>query len=323
MNLNPLFDKVKNAVLSPRGRNIMVFMIFVVIASVLWVVMTLNEEVQKDVRCRLEIVNCPDSVTMVSYIPDGIDVNVKARGSQLIRYSMGDDPVLTIDYKYFVRGNTLALGSTEMRGVLRNLFGGSAQILAINPDTLCVKFTSRPPVRLPVVVESCIETAATAVMVDEPRAMIDSVSVYSVEPLKASIKSIKTAEIDISGLSETKMMRVKLVAPLGTRVVPDSVDVKIKIEKLVVTNATVNIEAVGVPTGEKLLLFPSQIDVSYLTPLVDYEQSNRGFRVVADYSGIQDNPGAKQVKLRVETLTGCHSRNIRLSRDSVSFMVER
>ena len=68
------FDKAKKAILSPQGRNVLVFLVFVVISAVLWMIMTLNEEIQKDLRCKIEIINKPDSVTMISYLPDAINV---------------------------------------------------------------------------------------------------------------------------------------------------------------------------------------------------------------------------------------------------------
>ncbi len=317
------YSNFKNALLSPRGKNVAVFLIFVVISAILWVTMTLNEEVHKDIRCRIEITNCPDSVTMISYLPEMINVNVKARGSQLVKYSWGDIPTINIDYAYYKKGNVISLGDAELRGIFRNIFGSGAQILAIKPDSLSLLFTSRRPTRLPVIVDSRVTASPTAVLLDKPQANLDSVSVYSVEPIDPSIKHISTTPIQISGISTNKSMKVRLITPPGTRVEPDSVTVNISVEKLIVTNAKVLIETEGVPTGEKLLLFPNYINISYMLPMADYEKNHRGFKVVADYQSILDNPSSKRVKLQVVTDANSHAQNFTLEIDSVSYMIER
>lgn len=323
MNIAEIIHNVRNAVLSPRGRSMLIFLMFVAISGVMWMIMTLNEEIQKDLRCRIEIVNCPDSVTMVSYLPEAINVNVKAKGSQLIKYSWGDMPTVKVDYKYFIKGNTISLGEADMRGLFRNMFGAGAQILAMNPDSLNLQFTSRAPVRLPLTVDSRVTSSPSAVLVGTPKCSSDSVLVYSVNPLDPAIRRISTAPVVLSGLEESKTMRVRVLAPAGTRVVPDSVNVTVEVEKLIVSKADVAIEAVGVPKGENLLLFPDHVEVSYMLPMDDYKNSRRDFRVVADYNSIAKNPGGRRVRLKVVTMPTGRAQNFSLSLDSVSYMIER
>lgn len=317
------FDKAKKAILSPQGRNVLVFLVFVVISAVLWMIMTLNEEIQKDLRCKIEIINKPDSVTMISYLPDAINVNVRAKGSQLLKYSFGEQPTVKIDYKYFIKGNTISMGDAEIRGLFKNMFGSGAQILAVNPDSLQLQFTSRKPVRLPVYIDSHVKASPSAIILGLPKVNVDTVSVYSMAALDASIRSISTTPINITGLTSTKSVKVRLVAPEGCRVVPDSVTVTIDVEKLIAARANMQIETIGVPKGERLLLFPNNIEVSYMLPIADYEQNRRDFKIVADYRSIIESPGCKQVKLSVITLPTGHAQNFSLSADSVSFMIEQ
>lgn len=318
-----ILGRSKEALLSRRGKNVLVFLVFVAISAVLWIIMTLNEEVQKDLRCRVEIVNCPDSVKMISYLPEVINVNVKGRGSQLLKYSMGDMAVVKVDYKYFIKGNHMSLGDADLRGIFRNMFGPGSQILAINPDSISLMFTSRRPVRLPVSVDSRVTASPTAVLLDMPKSTTDSVWVYSVGPLDPSVRHISTQPIQFNGLSSTKSVKVRLIAPDGCRVEPDSVTVTIPVEKLIVTSANMPIETVGVPSGERLLLFPNHVNVSYMVPLADYEQNKRGFKIIADYRSIEGEHEDSRVRLKIITLPTGHAQNFSLETDSVSYMIER
>ncbi len=298
-------------------------MVFVVISAVLWIIMTLNEEVQKDLRCRVKIVNCPDSVTMISRLPEAINVNVKARGSQLVQYMANEMPTLVIDYKYYIKDGRINLGDTELRSLFRNMFGSGSQILAVNPDSLSLTFTSRPPVRLPVSVDSRITAAPTAILLSVPRADIDSVSVYSTGVLDPSVTRISTTPIQISGITASRTLKVRLIAPAGTRVVPDSVTVRIPVEKLIVSTASMPIETSGVPAGEKLLIFPNHVEVTYMVPVADYEKNRRDFKIIAQYPTDSEKAAGNRVRLRVLTLPTGHAQNFSLSTDSVSYMIER
>ncbi len=322
MNTKDYYERIRKALMSPRGKNILVFLAFLCISSVLWVVMTLNEDVQKDMRCKIEIINCPDSVTMISYLPEAINVNVNARASQLLKYEWGDGPIVKIDYKYFIHGNTISLGDAELRSAMRNLFGSGSQITAVNPDSITLLFTSRPPKRMSVVVDSHITTSPNVIMVAPPRALVDSVNVYSLNELPANLKSVSTAPVEVENLSSSKVVKVKLITPYNTRAIPDSVEVELSVEKLINTHTTMQIKPINVPAGEKLLLFPNQVDVGYMVPLTDFESKKTGFRILVDYRWLREHPGAKSFPIVIDNTSG-RARGIQLPVDSVSYIIER
>jgi len=322
LDFNSFLLRLRKLVLSPRGKNVLVFLAFLVIAAVLWVVMTLNEDVQKDMRCSLVIVNVPDSVTMVSPLPETVNVNVSARASQLLKYDWGASPKITIDYKYFIHGNTIALGDAELRAAMRDVFGSNAQILALNPDSISLKFTSLPPKLLPVIVDSHVATAANAIMVAPPRLLVDSVRLYSVEPVGSSVVNISTMPVNISDLASDRRVRVPLKVPRGMRAIPDSVDVEFKVEKLINTHSNITIDAVNVPAGVNLLLFPNQMEVWYMLPMTQFEANNHGISLVVDYNWIERNSGATSVPVSV-VVKSSNARGVHLAQDSVSFMIER
>ena len=67
----------------------MTFMVFVAIAAALWCVMTLNEESTFDLRVPVRLTHVPDSVTVISDIPDKVQVSARGKGTQLLRYLFG------------------------------------------------------------------------------------------------------------------------------------------------------------------------------------------------------------------------------------------
>lgn len=322
MDIRHMLDKAKAAIMSQRGRNVLTFLLFVLISLVLWIVMTLNEEVQKDLKCRVEIVNKPDSVTMVSYLPETINVSVKTRGTDMVKYHFGSSPVLRIDYKYYIHGNTIDLGESDMRTLLRQLFGSGAMISNINPDSLNLIFTSLPPHELPVIVDSRVTADASAIIAAPPRSTVDVVKVYAPFHLDDNIKSVSTYPVELNELNSSRVVKVRLRAPEGCRVVPDSVDVRIDVERLLVTTASVPIETINVPKGVKLLLFPNRVDASYMVTARGFDGKDRGFKVVADYDWLSRHPEATSVVLKVID-DKARVKGVSLAQDSVKYMIER
>lgn len=312
---------IKAALLSARGKNILTFMLFIVISLVLWIVKTLNEDVQQDFKCVIEIVNKPDSVTMITELPSSINVTVKARGSNLVKYHFGFKPVISIDYQKYIRGSVIALGESDLRTILRQRFGAIATISNLNPDSLNIKFTSLPPRRLPVVVDSRVTADPTAMISTPPVSLTEYVDVYSIHGLPGDIKTISTYPVELTDLLESRIIKTKLKAPAGCRVIPDSVEVRIDVERLLVTKSIVTIEPVNVPKGVKLLLFPNRIDAGYMVTADKYSSKTPSFRVVADYRWIEAHPGATHVRLNV--IDDGSVKGINLAQDSVKFMIER
>jgi hypothetical protein len=322
MKITKIIKIIKHRMFSPRGKDMLVFCAFLGLSAVLWTVMTLDEEVQRDVRCRLEIVNCPDSVVRVSQIPEAINISVKAHGTQLMSYNIGRNPTISIDYKYYVRNGVVNLSSAEMRNLAHKLFGQSAQITAINPDSLNLVFTSRRPERMPLRVDSRINTLPNCALTGPVKAAIDSVLVYSVNGTPNDVRYISTVPVRLDDVSKSEVIRVRIQSPRGCRVVPDSVDLRINVEPMISRAVKVPIKAINVPSHTKLILVPGQIDVNYMLPMSRYDESTPQFTVVADYNTLDSNFSSNRIKVRIARAEG-NFINVYLATDSVEYMIER
>ena len=100
--LKELLRRAGEAIRSPRGRDVLMFMLFLFISAVLWGVLALNEEEQYDLRMPVRITHVPDSVTLLSKGPDALTVNLRARGTQLLKMSLGDTPGVNIDFRVYL-----------------------------------------------------------------------------------------------------------------------------------------------------------------------------------------------------------------------------
>ncbi|MCH5221806.1 MAG: hypothetical protein J1F05_05700 [Muribaculaceae bacterium] len=315
-----MIKKIIIALRSPRGRDTMMFMLFVVISTILWSVMSLGDEQQYDVRLPLKITHIPDSVTLISLGPDALSVSMNVKGSQLLKMAVGQVPTVNIDFRGYRSKNMLHLSSADLKGIVRNATGGSL-VSFVYPDSISIPYTSHRGFRLPVKVEVKATSGPQASLVGRPKLSVDTVSVFVIgSDLPEDYLAVPTEALRLSGIETTTTRRVKLLGPAGSRLIPDSVDITFEVEPLLFKNRKLVVEPINVPEGIKLITFPAQIDVIYMAPASQSQNGENQLKVVADYNSIQ--PESKNVKLH---LTGVPEelRNIHLSADSAEYLIEK
>lgn len=306
---------------SSNGHNFLVFLVFMGISTMLWFVSSLSDEMQADVRMKVKITHLPDSVTIISRIPETMSVSLNAKGTQLMKLNFGATPEFEIDYRLYREGNVIRLTDPDLKSLARTALDG-ASVIVVSPDSLSLLFTSQPPVVRPLVLDYTITPGPQATISGVPRLSFDSVRVYSVTQLPAEITSIVTKPLRINSINETGTYRVAVDAPAGTRVVPDSVDVTIKVEPLIFKTKKVTVESINVPEGMKLITFPSQVDVNYLVPVSVYKKSDSHIKVVADYKSVSNNPDSRMIRLKVVEASD-KLQNVHLVEDSAEFYIEK
>lgn len=312
--------KLRAAMNSRRGHSVLVFAVFLLIAALLWWVTALNDESQSDVRMPVRITHVPDSVTIVSKVPPTIAVSLNARGTQLMKLNWGRTPVFNIDFRLYRNGTSLHLSDPDLKAIARNALDG-ASIIVVSPDSLNLRFTSNPPVALPVVPDYTVTPGPQASISGRPTLSVDSVKVYTAGRLSPAVESVTTEPIRLTGINETTTRRVALVAPPNSRVIPDSIDLTIQVEPLILKTRKVTVEAINVPTGLKLITFPAQVDVMYLIPVSQYKTSAPRIRVTADYRSLPPSHNSRMVKLRIAE-ADANLQNVHLAADSAEYYLE-
>lgn len=322
MGIKEQFGKLMAAVRSRRGRDALMFLLFLTISAVLWLVLSLNEEEQFDVRLPMKITHVPDSVTLISPGPEAINVSLRARGTQVIKMLAGSKPTVNIDFRAYRSNGLLHLSSTELKALARTTAGGS-QVSVVYPDSLVIPYTTHPGFSMPLNIDYKVTVGPQSALNGRPRLSADSVKVFMAPgvAIPDNYNAVTTEPIRLTGLSESETRRVRLIGPAGSRVIPDSIDVSFDVEPLIFKSRKVVIEPVNVPEGTKLITFPAQIDVFYMVPMSAYVKSDPHFRIVADYKRINPHNPSKMMKLTLRDVPS-NLQNVHLSVDSAEYIIE-
>lgn len=306
---------------TPKGRDILMFLIFVCISAILWLVLAINEEEQFNIRIPVKISHVPDSVTLLTPGNAIINASINTKGINLLKSTFGKATAIDIDFRKYQSNNNLIVSNPELKGLVKSS-SGCLQVNRVYPDSISILYTSHPGHHLPIHIDYRISTDPQSTLVGQPKASIDSAYIFVIgENLPESYDYINTEPIHLTNLNSSITRRVKLSGPVGSRIIPDSIDVQIKVEPLIIKRRKVVIEPVNVPENIKLITFPAQVDVTYMIPMKSSTTSEPRFRVVADFSSIDFNSSSKKVRLQPIDVPN-NLQNVHLLTDSAEYIIE-
>ncbi|MDE5745696.1 MAG: hypothetical protein K2H84_08605 [Paramuribaculum sp.] len=318
--IKTLKEKLQNALHSAKGKDAVLYLMCVCVAFIFWILLSLDSEVQRDYEVPLEIVDVPDSITLIGNVPSYFGVSVQGKGSQLVRFLWGKPAPVKISFNENVSEKSiLSLSKLKIDSRLRDYFGGGVQITAVRPDTIRIPFTSSPGVLLPVVIQADVHPSLQSVISGKLRASVDSVRVFGVHGVPHSLRYVQTEYFSRSGLTDTTVVEVSIEPVKGLRIIPDKIKVTIPIEPLILKTRSVLVERVGLPHNTGLITFPARVEVNYLVPMSEY---NKDFPITAfvEYSDV--NHTTQKAKVHLSGLPQV-CQNISVVPDSVEYIIER
>lgn len=298
----------------------MLFLVFVCVSAVFWLILALNDSAQNHFNVSLRINNKPDSVTFISDVPEKIHVSVSDKGTNLWRNGYLKHPVVNIDFKEYSSDGVLRYSYNDLISSLREQFGNGASISSLSLDSLLLYYTTNPGKKVPVVVNCQVYPAAGSILEGNIIAEPANVLVYGNKELLDSVLFVNTENVTLRNLSETTSMEVKIKRLKDARVIPSKVTVTVPIEPLVKKQDMVTVDAINVPQGEELLLFPSKIPVEYyvaMSRIGNNEDNN--IHLIVDYNDLLEK---KENKLKVQ-VEGFPERikNLQLNADSIEYAI--
>lgn len=299
--------------------NLLLFLVFVVISALFWVILALNDNVQDNCEVKLKISGVPDSVTFITLPPDGFHVTVRDKGSTLLRSSVINTPSIEFDFKEYAEGGVLRLSHAEILSSLKGAFGAGAQFSAVGLDSLRLNYVTGKGKRVPVVVDADVSAEAGNIISSPPVSLTPRVEVFAERSVLDTITRVYTTRIVKRDLSESRQVKAAIRSIPGARVIPDEITVRIEVEPLVSKDYLVEVEAIGVPEGINLLLFPSKVKVSCFVPMSDFSEDNPGIRVYVDYKDIGRLSDGR-LPLKVSELSS-KVHNVQLTAESVEYTV--
>lgn len=311
---------LRRALKSTKGKNVLLYLLFVCVAFVFWVFLSLDTEIQRDFEIPVEVENIPDSVITIGDIPAQFNVVVQAKGSQLLSYMWGKIPVMKIKFMESASGKAVfSMNKSKLEARMRDYFGQGVQILSVRPDSLKFAYTTSPGRKLPIKLRTDITPNLQCIISGPIRCSNDSVMVYSSGDFPRDLHEIYSDNIVLSDIKDTTVVTVDLEHPAGIRIIPDKITVSVPVEPLIMKRRKIQVEIRNVPEDMGMITFPSSVEVSYLIPMSRY-QEELPIKAYADFESVRQ--GMQKVKVNLGSVPqSC--RSISVMPDSVEFIIEK
>ena len=306
---------------SPRTKSILQYITFVLISAVFWGFLTFNSDVQLDLEVPVEF-SIPGNVHTLTEVPDTLSVTVRDRGYRFFSYMFHQTPKLSIRFADYSDGSgTFKMEQSHLKRALATVLNRHATIVNVLPENIIIKYTDLPGKKVPIKADIIVEPREDYTSYGALIQSQDSVLVFSDAQKLSEINEVYTYHVQVSDLTDTLRRKVSIAPIKGAVVEPGSIDIMVPIEKLKSQTSKVKIAVRNAPPGVKMLLFPSDVEVTFRTP-VSRIKEDTDITAVVDYSSIDFSRPSNKVKVIIGEIPAAY-RDVKLSSDSVEYIIEK
>ncbi len=304
------------------NRNLLVYLIFLVLSIGFWCLQTLKEDSTQSVNFRLEITGVPKNIIFTSDVPSKIKANIKGRGFDFLeQYSSSEEQTLRISFDNMLRKDGKAtIDASTVKRMIQKQTGNSLSVQSCTPSSLELFYCTGKKKRVPVAFGGKARVGLQHVLCNiilQP----DSVDVFAPTKLYDSIDVAYTERTFYKNVEDTLTRKLSLQHIRGVKMVPDSVKVTICVDLFTEKTIAVPIYCENIPQNKVLRTFPIKANVSFHVSATMYNSiSEKDFLVVVDYNSIKKDDEKCQLILRGQPFGVSH---VQVSPEYVEYVIEQ
>lgn len=314
---------IRRFLLGWMNREFLIFLFFLAVAGIFWLLMTLNESFEQEVKIPVRYVNVPGNVVITSGENDTLRYTVRDKGISLITY-IYSQPLqpLSIDFSRYAHDGRGTVSTSDLLRLADTRLPASAKAVGVKPDGLSFYYNNGESRRVPVKYRGTVEPDMLYYISDVVYQPDSMVTVYASAAMLDSISTVYTVPLSYSGFRDPLMVKARLQPMTGVKMVPDEVTILFQTDMLTEgTISDVPVVGINMPPGKVLRTFPAKLSVSFVTGMKNYQSiSASDFLIVADYKEFSLTPEARcNVYLRRQPLG---IQRVRLGQEQVDYLIE-
>lgn len=306
------------------SKDILSFLLFLVLAAAFWFVNALGKERETTISIPIRYVGIPQNIAIINQIPNEIILNVKDQGLKLFSYSEHRLTPITFDLSrdFYQKGEILFTSEQISANIKKypNLMN-TTSVLAIQPDSILIKYEKLNVKTLPIEFVSKIELAPQYMLSNKIELNPSNVMVFGPNNVLNSLKSIKTEYVEFKDLNETKHFTVKLEPIKFVRFVNIETKVSLFVEQFTEKNIKIPVKSINCPSNLTVRTFPAVVNLTYNVGLSHFNSTvTNEIEVFLDFNDLKsDNNNRKKLQI---INNSSYISNIRVSPEEVGFLLE-
>lgn len=295
MNAQRLTLYIRRFLINKTSKEVLIFLFFLILSGIFWLILTLNETYEREIKVIVRIKGIPQNVVLTSNEVDTLRIVVRDKGWILLRYLYEANRNINIPFKNYDRGNGFGnIPSSDIKRLTIQQLEMSTLISTVKPDKVEFFYNNGERKRVPVRWTGRV-IPEQLYFISHVQYWPDSVDVYASREKLDSIRTIYTEQLNYVGFRDTLVINCKLSHLKDVKVVPDQIRMGFFTD--VLTEESIDgipIKAINMPEGKVLRTFPPKVRVHFVTGVSLFRKLRaEDFTVIADYKEITQNPSEK------------------------------
>ena len=277
-------EKIKN------DRRVVVFAVCLFIATALWFLNALGKNYTTSLFYSVKYINPPEDLFLTSSPPSRFELKVEAHGFTLLRHklALSTSPIIlnlnTLRQNSESNGGVISIRTQSLIPRISDQVSNEITISDINPQTITLFFDSLTTKSLPVKPDLNIQFKPQYYRKGAIRINPEHLKISGPSSLLDTMSFLSTEKISLNDLSAYIEKRVRVNHPENTRISQETVLVEIPVEQFTEKTFKVPVQVKNEPSGVSIKLFPSEVNVSFLVGLSEYENvTPADFKTLVDY----------------------------------------
>ena len=287
-----ILKAVRNFLFSGLNKEILIFLFFLALSGIFWLMMTLNETMEREFKIPVRLTGVPRNAVMTGELADTVRVTIKDKGFTLVTY---DFRPLTFRFSSYAdedTGEGVVPVADVQKQVLSQMYG-SSKLLQLKPGKFDFYFTYGSSKKVPVVFRGKITTHKSYYLA-HTEFNPSMVTVYANKQQLDQLQAVEIEPFNYRNLQDTIRQMVKIKKIRGIKIVPPMVRISVYPDVLTEESVEVPVTAINMPPGMVLRTFPSKVTVRFTIGASLFRTIKPSlFKVVVDYEELAANPSDK------------------------------
>ena len=287
-----ILKAVRNFLFSGLNKEFLIFLFFLALSGVFWLIMTLNETMEREFKIPVRLTGVPRNAVMTGELADTVRVTIKDKGFTLVTY---DFRPLTFRFSSYAdedTGEGVVPVADVQKQVLSQMYG-SSKLLQLKPGKFDFYFTYGSSKKVPVVFRGKITTHKSYYLA-HTEFNPSMVTVYANKQQLDQLQAVEIEPFNYRNLQDTIRQMVKIKKIRGIKIVPPMVRISVYPDVLTEESVEVPVTAINMPPGMVLRTFPSKVTVRFTIGASLFRTIKPSlFKVVVDYEELAANPSDK------------------------------
>ena len=303
-------------------RNVLTFLMFVVVATALWFGHAMNTIRERTIEVHIEYEGIPEEYSFDRPLPDHVKVRLRDVGHRLSAYSdiFARPIVFDLTEQAALRNGELHLTADQLRPRINDLLQGTTRLQEMTPEVINATYHINARKQVQVVFLGQLTAQRQYELTSAPVLNPSSVSIFGPQEQLDTIDHVTTEAVNLDDVKDTLSLIVNVTPIEGLQISPQQVRLTAIAERFTEKVLTLPVQTKGVPQGQVMRLFPANVEVRVKVAMKDY--NNLSDNSISAYVNYSEHNSNRKVDVHLKT-SSSNLQIVRTYPTSVEYIIEQ